>query len=158
VDGAQERGADTSGVHLRRARAEDFPAIRRLIRVGRINPIGLSWQRFLVVASGDEQVLACGQIKPHGDGTRELASIAVDPAQRGRGYARRVIERLLAENDPPLYLTCRQSMGPLYEKFGFRALSPAEMTPYYRRLSRLANALHRLKILPERMLVMRSTP
>jgi hypothetical protein len=33
-----------------------------------------------------------------------------------------LIEHLLADAPRPVYLTCRSSLGKLYEKFGFRAL------------------------------------
>jgi N-acetylglutamate synthase-like GNAT family acetyltransferase len=140
---------------LRPARPKDFPAIRRLVRQGKINPFGLQWSRFWVVADADGRVIACGQIKPHRDGSRELASIVVDPGERGRGLARMVIEHLLKETQGTLYLTCRRSMGKMYEKFGFQAVEPSEMPPSLRSLSRLVNCLYKLKIAPETMLVMR---
>jgi GNAT superfamily N-acetyltransferase len=68
----------------------------------------------------------------------------VVPERRGQGIARAVIEHLLAENSPPLYLTCRSELGPLYEKFGFRVLQPGELTPYFKRIRRFASLIHRL--------------
>jgi N-acetylglutamate synthase-like GNAT family acetyltransferase len=140
---------------LRRACADDFSAIRALVRQGGINPFGLAWERFLVVVNEQGEVIACGQIKPHADGSRELASITVRPTERGQGYARLVIERLLAENSPPLYLTCRSTFGPLYKKFGFHPVDPPAMPPYFRRLSRIADWFSWLNLAPDRMLVMR---
>jgi N-acetylglutamate synthase-like GNAT family acetyltransferase len=152
---AERLGENAVKPVLRPARAGDFPAIRALVRQGGINPFGLAWERFLVVVNERGEVIACGQIKPHGDGSRELASIAVRPAERGLGYARMVIERLLAENSPPLYLTCRSALGSLYEKFGFHRVDPPAMPPYFRRLSRIADWFSRLNLAPDRMLVMR---
>lgn len=131
-------------VTLRRATRADDAAIKALIRSARINPMDLDWRRFLLAVTRDGEMVACGQVKPHADGTLELASIAVRPAWRGQGIARLVIERLLAESPRPLYLTCASSLGPLYEKFGFRVLSENEMTPYFRRLSRLATAFMKM--------------
>ncbi|MGC8857422.1 MAG: GNAT family N-acetyltransferase, partial [Anaerolineae bacterium] len=74
----------------------------------------------------------------------ELASIAVHPAFRQQGVARAIIERLLAEGPRPLYLMCRSSLTPFYEKFGFRVLPPAEMPPYFQRMVRLTVLLQRL--------------
>ncbi len=59
--------------------------------------MGLDWRRFLVAVTPQGEMVGCGQIKPQGD-LRMLASIAVLPAWRGRGVARRIIERLLAES------------------------------------------------------------
>ncbi len=126
---------------MRPAQKGDAGAIRALIhRVG-INPMDLNWRHFLVMVDEQENLIACGQIKRHGDGSREMASLAVMDEFRGRGYARQIVERLLAENPPPLYLTCRSSIKELYEKFGFRELQYKEMPPYFRWLSKIARVL-----------------
>jgi amino-acid N-acetyltransferase len=141
--------------HLRQAAASDAVAIRQLIRDVRINPIGLDWPRFLLAVTLEGELIGCGQVKPHGDGTRELASIAVVPSWRGRGVARAIIERLLADHPGVLYLTCMASNGPLYEKFGFRSIGTDEMPPYFRRLAHLARTFSALRLSPEKLLVMK---
>jgi N-acetylglutamate synthase-like GNAT family acetyltransferase len=143
---------------LRKAREGDFPAIRRLVRQGSLNPFSLHWSRFWLVVDEEDQVLACGQVKTHSDGSQELASIVVDPAQRGKGFARLVIEQLLHENSTTLYLTCRGRLGPFYEKFGFEGIDLPEMPAYYRKISRFVNGLYKLRIAPDPMLVMRRHP
>jgi amino-acid N-acetyltransferase len=122
---------------LRPAAAADDAAIRRLIREGEINPMGLDWQRFTIAEAPDGTVVACGQIKPHQDGSHELASIAVTAAWRGRGLARAIIESLLAAHPGVLYLMCESSLEPLYEKFGFARLDEAEYPRYFRRMKKL---------------------
>jgi N-acetylglutamate synthase-like GNAT family acetyltransferase len=77
---------------LRRARQPDAPAIRRLIRQVGINPLGLDWRRFLIAVDAGGQLVGCGQVKPHADGSLELASIAVQPAWRG--FARAALQPL----------------------------------------------------------------
>jgi len=140
---------------IRPANAGDAAAIRRLIHTVGINPLGLDWRRFRVVEAPSGEMLGCGQVKPHADGSRELASIAVWPQYRGMGVARAVIEQLLSENQPPLYLTCRSSLRPLYEKFGFQVLPVEAMPPYFRRVTRLFRLLRRVWPGPEDLLVMR---
>jgi N-acetylglutamate synthase-like GNAT family acetyltransferase len=54
--------------------------IKALVRVARINPLGLDWRRFVVALAENEVVIGCGQLKPHRDGSWELASIVVAPA------------------------------------------------------------------------------
>lgn len=141
--------------HLRRAAAPDAAAIRQLIHDVRIYPIGLDWRRFLLAVTSEGELIGCGQVKPHGDGTRELASIAVVPSWRGRGVARAIIERLLADHPGALYLTCLASNGPFYEKFGFRSIGQDEMPPYFRRLAHLAGIFGALRLSPEQLLVMK---
>lgn len=127
---------------IRPATTADATAIRALIRRVRINPTGLDWRRFLVAEGPEGMILACGQIKPHGDGTLELASVAVDGAWRGRGAARAIIERLQRRAGPPLWLTCRAGLEPMYTRFGFRRVHDRRaMSPYFRRLDRLARLL-----------------
>ena len=115
----------------------------------------LDWRRFLIASSPGGELAACVQVKPHRDGTFELASLAVHPAWRGRGLARRLVERLLAESPRPLYLTCRSGLESFYQKFGFRTLASEELTPYFRRLQKLAGAMMGLFRESETLLVMR---
>lgn len=123
---------------LRKADQADQGGIRALIRAVRINPAGLDWRRFVVATDSDDRLIGCGQIKSHGDGARELSSIAVVKSWRGRGVARAIIELLMAEHGPPLWLMCSSSLIPLYQRFGFRTAVDAEQPPYFRRLRRLA--------------------
>ena len=139
---------------LRPAIQADFPAIKALIHLVHINPTGLDWRRFVVAASPQGEIIGCGQIKPQGE-LRVLASIAVLPGWHGNGVARAVIERLLAGHHGALYLTCRAHLGVFYEKFGFITLAEGDMPASFRRLSRFARLLRRLRLLEEDMLVMR---
>ncbi len=129
---------------LRPAQAADFPAVRALIHAAQINPMGLDWRRFTLAVDDQGRMIGCGQIKPHSDGTRELASIAVIPAWRERGVASAIIQYLLTIAPPPLYLTCRASLGLFYARFGFRRILPPDLPPYFRRIERLARGLQRL--------------
>jgi len=145
---------------LRAATREDRNAIRKLVLNGRINPSGLDWRRFVVAVSESGEIIGCGQIKPHADGCRELASIVVAPTWRGKGVARAIIEHLLAQSDDQmpnthLYLMCRSGLRPLYEKFGFRPIQEAEMPPYFKRVSRLATLLDVVRKDGEKLLVMK---
>jgi N-acetylglutamate synthase-like GNAT family acetyltransferase len=141
---------------VRPALREYFPAIRSLIHTVQINPTGLDWRRFLVAMTPQGDLLGCGQIKSHTDGSREMASIAVKEQARGQGVAREVIEALLAlEPERPLYLMCRARLKPLYNKFGFHAIWLEEMPPYFRRISRAERILNSKAQPDNRLLVMR---
>jgi N-acetylglutamate synthase-like GNAT family acetyltransferase len=123
---------------LRRAIRSDETVIRALVRAAHINPIGLDWQRFVVAVSSAGEVIGCGQIKPHRDGSLELASLVVAPGWRRQGIARDILEFLVESTPEELHLMCQSRLGPLYEKFGFRAIGPNEMPRFFRRVSRLA--------------------
>lgn len=124
---------DGPGFQLRPARREDSAPIRTLIWRVRINPTSLDWRRFWVAVDSQERLLGCGQLKPHGDGSLELASIAVHPQYRGRGIAHAIVNQLLNRASRPLYLRCTAPLQDFYERFGFRVISPDEMPPNYRR-------------------------
>jgi amino-acid N-acetyltransferase len=139
---------------IRLAVEGDFPAVRALILKAQINPTGLDWRRFLV-AEAEGEIIATGQLKPHRDGSMELASIAITEEWRGQGIARTLIERLIAGHDGVLYLMCQSSLGSLYEKFGFEAIDEEEMPKYFRRVSKLAGLAEALIQRGETLLVMR---
>ncbi len=142
------------GFSLRPANEADTPAIYGLIREGKINPLGLDWKRFVLAETLDSEVIGCGQIKPHRDGSQELASIAITQSWQGKGVARRIIEHLIEGIEGPLFLMCISTMGPMYEKFGFRALERDEMPRYFRRVSKLAGFVEPLVKEEKQLLVM----
>lgn len=126
------------------AAASDSAAIRTLIHTVGINPTALDWRRFTIATDENGAMLGCGQIKAHGDGAYELASIAVWPRFQGQGVGRAIIMHLLAEAPSPLYLTCRAGLRTYYEKFGFQSLVYAQMPPYFRRLWRITRMVTKL--------------
>ena len=141
--------------NLRPATEDDAAVIRRLVRMGQINPTGLKWQRFIVTESPQGQVIGCGQVKSHGDGSDELASLAVHPDWRGQGIARAIIEHFAATHEGDLYLMCRSNLGPMYEKFGFQSVPPDEMPRYFQRIKRMLGLLDRVRSDGERVLIMK---
>jgi N-acetylglutamate synthase-like GNAT family acetyltransferase len=142
-------------VELRAANAGDERAIKQMIHAARINPMQLDWRRFYVIVDDSGRVAACGQVKPHGDGTRELASLVVLEELRGQGLARCIMEKLMTLHGPPLYLTCNSSLVPLYRRFGFYTLEKEQMPPYFRRISALVDILVWLLRWNEHLAVMR---
>jgi len=143
-------------MNLRPAVQSDQPIITRIIRDANINPMSLDWHRFLV-AEEEGAIVGVGQIKTHGDGSRELASIAVIPARQGQGIARKIIEALLAQESGALYLTCRSQLESFYTRFGFGKIERAEMPPYFRRLIRIVNFIAPL-VRGVRIIVMKKQP
>src|ERR1700687_5500393 len=124
---------------IRTATEADQPTIRRLIKQAKLNPMSLDWPNF-VMAEEDGAIVGVGQVKVHGDGSRELASIAVVPARQGQGIGRALIKTLIArEPGVVLHLTCRSDLERYYQRFGFRTLAAAEYPPYFRRMVPLIN-------------------
>jgi N-acetylglutamate synthase-like GNAT family acetyltransferase len=131
-------------VRLRPATSGDQGAIRSLIYRARINPRGLDWRRFVLAVDDGGRLVGCGQLKPHKDGSRELASIAVEPAWRGQGVASMIVRQLM-QAGPPLWLVCRAELTPFYTRFGFRPVVPEEAAPaHFRRLLRFGRWLNRV--------------
>ena len=140
---------------LRPARVSESGQIRDLIHSVGINPMGLDWKRFVLAVDHRDEIIGCGQLKPHGKEILELASLAVISKYRGKGIARAIMEHLLKDSPRPLYLMCVSSIGKLYEKFGFRELSYDEMPRYYQRITKLAGMMKILAHRNERLLVMK---
>jgi predicted N-acetyltransferase YhbS len=124
---------------IRPALEAESAQIRDLIHLVGINPAGLDWRRFIVAVNERDEVIACGQVKPHGCGNEilELASIATHPDFRGQGLAREIIEALLAKTPRPLYLMCLDRNGPMYEKFGFVPIAYEQMPRYFQRIKKM---------------------
>jgi N-acetylglutamate synthase-like GNAT family acetyltransferase len=130
-------------VTIRAATEADQPTIRRLIKEANLNRMSLNWPHF-VVAEEDGAIVGVGQVKAHGDGSRELASLAVVPDRQGQGVGGALIKALLArEPGAVLHLTCRRQLQHYYERFGFRRLEPAEFPPYFRRMIPIINLVAR---------------
>ncbi len=129
-------------MNIRQATAADQSTINHIIRDAGINRMSLDWKRF-IVAEDDGRVAGVGQIKPHGDGSRELASIAVIPERQGQGIGSEIIRTLVARDTEhgTLYLTCRQQLETYYARFGFSRIERNEMPPYFRRITRIANLI-----------------
>jgi N-acetylglutamate synthase-like GNAT family acetyltransferase len=140
---------------VRPALEADFPLILELIEQTRLNPSRLDWQHFVVAFSADGDFMGCAQVKPHRQGLRELASIAVRNRYRGLGVASALIETLLATHPRPIYLICRSKLGPFYEKFGFKPLQSEETPKYFRRVCQVMAGWEVLQQLQETILVMR---
>jgi len=127
---------------LRPGRPEDQAVIRRMVHQARLNPLGLHWSRFWVVEVAG-RVVGAVQIRQHRDGSRELASLVVDPAWRGRGLGSMMVRALLAQEPGPLYLICRTELEGFYQRFGFQRVSRPAMPPFFRWVDRLARWLRR---------------
>jgi N-acetylglutamate synthase-like GNAT family acetyltransferase len=131
------------GVTIRPATLADQSTIRRLIKEAGINRMSLNWPNF-VVAEDDGAIVGVGQVKTHGDGSRELASLAVIPNRQSGGIGSALIKTLLAREHGVVFLTCRRELQGFYERFGFRRLEPAEFPPYFRRMIPIINMVARL--------------
>jgi amino-acid N-acetyltransferase len=138
---------------IRPAVADDQYAITTIVRAARIYPRDLDWQRFLL-AQWEQEVIGVGQVKPHEDGSRELASIAVVPEWQGNGVGGAIIGALLARETGPLHLMCVDERARYYERFGFQRLDRRAMPPYFRRFVRIALVIRLLSLNRLRLIVM----
>lgn len=130
---------------IRTAERADQTRIRGLVRSVRINPMNLDWHNFSVAIDGKGRIIGCGQIKTHRDGTRELASIAVDEEWRRKGVASELIQGLIQTAEPPSWLVCRLELAPFYEQFGFAVIEDLHDLPTsFRRMRSVARVLSRI--------------
>jgi amino-acid N-acetyltransferase len=139
---------------IRPADADDQYAITAIVRAARIYPRDLDWQRFLLAQWGQD-IVGVGQVKPHPDGSRELASIAVVPEWQGNGVGSALIRALLSRETGPLHLMCAPQNEQYYERFGFQRIERAAMPPYFRRFDQFVRLLTALTLGRVRVVVMR---
>ena len=154
-----DKSNNPPGFRVETAVAADEKGIKALIRAPQINPLGIKWQRFLVARDAAGRLIGCAQVKPHRDGSRELASVAVVPRWRQQGVASTLITQLMTGYQQPLWLTCISTLVPFYEQFGFHEVRDAARMPaYFSRVFRLYNLFICLSRREGRLSVMRYTP
>lgn len=130
----------TSTILVRPAIAQDEPAIRALVRSERLNPTGLNWPNF-VVAADTHGIVGAVQLRRHADGSRELGSLVVASAARGRGIATRLIDALLAHEPGRVQMITDATFASRYARWGFMPIAPRQASRCVRlnhRLGRLA--------------------
>jgi N-acetylglutamate synthase-like GNAT family acetyltransferase len=129
--------------NIRPARQEDQQTIVSFIQQAKINPRNLYWENFLV-AEEDNQIVGIRQVKVYAQGTREVASGFVLPEYRRQGISARLMNEILARENGPLYLMCRDRQAPYYEQFGFRRADVNQLPPDFRkeyRIGRIVTSL-----------------
>lgn len=140
---------------IRPATKDEQKDIRAMVRAARLNPTGLDWKNFKLAENGQGQLIACGQLKVHKDGLRELASIIVQEDERGRGLGRHMIEELMDGAELPVWLMCRSGLASLYERFGFiEVVEDKKLPKYFRRMKRLVGAFEMFARTGEHLAVM----
>src|SRR5258706_13117744 len=114
---------------IRAATENDQPAIRRLIADVRLPRMNLQWPNF-VVGEEDGERVGMGQVKSHGDGSHELASIAILPKRQGQHIGTAVINPLLArEAGAVLHLSVRRDLKGCYDHSGVKHVEPRAYPP-----------------------------
>jgi amino-acid N-acetyltransferase len=114
---------------IRPATSRDQPQILSLARGERIKPTGLDWPRF-IVADDDGKIVGAVQLRSHPDGSKELGSLVVAPAFRGRGVAARLIERRLADATGRVLVITGGAFEEYYRRWGFRRIRPGGAPPF----------------------------
>lgn len=127
-------------VTIRPARQQDQQTIVSYIQQARINPRNLHWERFLV-AEENGRILGIRQVRVHPQGTREIGSGFVLPEYRRQGISARLMNEILARENGPLYLMCRDKWAKYYEQFGFRQIDVNELPSDFRREYRVGRMI-----------------
>jgi amino-acid N-acetyltransferase len=120
-------------IEIRPATADDQESIVALVRRERLNPTGLHWRNF-VVAQNLGRIVGAGQIRKHKDGSRELASLVVEPSWREQGLAARLIETLLASEHGHLFVITSERRSAYFARWRFQTADRSR-TPWPVRLN-----------------------
>jgi N-acetylglutamate synthase-like GNAT family acetyltransferase len=127
-------------IAIRPATAADQPIISAMVRDARLNPFRLHWRDFLI-ADVDGRIAGIGQVRPHGDGSRELSSLVVTPEHQGQGIGSQIVWALLARESEPTYLFCREALTRFYARFGFYVAEQQRLPRGLARMLRLGNLM-----------------
>jgi amino-acid N-acetyltransferase len=111
---------------VRRARLDDQPVIAAMVRRARLNPAGLHWEQF-VVGERDGRAVGVAQLRRHSDGTKELASLVVEPGARGHGIATHMVDALLAGETAAVYALIDRRFTGHFARWGFRQVGPSQL-------------------------------
>jgi amino-acid N-acetyltransferase len=149
---------DAEPVQMRRAVALDQLAITQLVHGERLNPHGLDWANFVVAVMGNT-VMGAAQMRQHPDGSRELGSLVVSRAHRGRGIAGRLINALLARHTGAVHVITRHTNAGHYRRWGFVVIEACDAPRSVRRNRLLGQMVSVLALLrgrrPRRLVILR---
>jgi len=113
-------------ITVRRAREEDEPVIRTMVRRARLNPANLKWERF-VIAERDGRTVGVAQLRRHSDGAIELASLFVEPDARRHGIAAHMVDALLADERAPVITLIDRRFVEHFSQWGFAQVDPGQL-------------------------------
>ena len=97
-----------------------------MVRRARLNPAGLHWEQF-VVGERDGRAVGVAQLRRHRDGTKELASLVVEPGAREHGIATQMVDALLADETAAVYALIDRRFADHFARWGFRQAGPGEL-------------------------------
>jgi hypothetical protein len=138
----------SSSVHSRRRKRRDDNRkneARRGFLSKVCSPVyssGIDWSNFVVAETKDGDIIGCARIKQHSENVREIATVSVVKAWRGKGVANAGLKFILANYPRPLWGTCLNNLVPYYKKLGAREVTePGQMPAFFRRRQRFFNIL-----------------
>ena len=133
------------GCVLRQATSADIWSIRFLVLRAKLDPTQIRWEQFWVIeCSGN--IVACGQLRDY-SGVKELGSLVVLPAWRGRGLGSILTQHLITSCTQPLYLECLgDRLANFYRYFGFFPVTWQELPRSLQQKFRISQLAKTLKI------------
>jgi N-acetylglutamate synthase-like GNAT family acetyltransferase len=113
-------------VVVRRVRSDDQPVISAMVRRAQLNPADLHWEQF-VVGERDGRVVGVAQLPRHSDGTKELASLVVEPGTREHGIATQMVDALFAGETAAVYALIDRRFVGHFARWGFSQVGRGEL-------------------------------
>jgi amino-acid N-acetyltransferase len=97
-----------------------------MVRRARLNPAGPHWEQF-VIGERDGRAVGVAQLRRHSDGTKELASLVVEPGAREHGIATQMVDALLADETAAVYALIDRRFAGHFARWGFRQVGPGAL-------------------------------
>ena len=111
-----------------------------MVRRARLNPAGLRWESF-VVGELDDRVVGIAQLRRHADGTRELASLVVEPELRGHGIATQMVDELLTDEPAAVYVLVDRRFVSHFGRWGFDPVDVEDLPRWLGRTYRVGRVV-----------------
>jgi N-acetylglutamate synthase-like GNAT family acetyltransferase len=104
---------------LRSARNSDEAAVLALLRENKGLELAFHADEFRVAVEGHD-IVGCGRLKRHSDGSLEIASVSTKANLRGKGIGSCIVEAILAGQREPIYAL---ALAPdFFARHGFRLI------------------------------------
>jgi len=128
------------GLVFRRGRATETHAIKSVLARDPLLDASLIRPKEFLLALREKTIVGCARLHRHRDGTMELASLFVDPSQRGNHLGQTILRRLLSSlKKGKAYVSCKPELEEYYATLGFRTIhtAPKVMLTKARRCTRV---------------------
>jgi N-acetylglutamate synthase-like GNAT family acetyltransferase len=88
------------------------------------------WSNYWVIEQ-QNRLIACGKLTCY-DTYSTICDVVVTPERRQQGIGSHLVASIVQQGTQPLYLACTPKLAGFYQRLGFVAVNPQQLTTYLR--------------------------